>query len=69
MQNNNVVSKPEFHVLSNSSLDFTASLILYIGKWIKSLIETVLAFNLHFQHIGLNLQENQVNHLKESKMV
>jgi hypothetical protein len=25
----------------------------------------VLAFNLYFQYIGLNLQENQVHHSKE----
>jgi hypothetical protein len=34
-------------------------------KWIKHFTETVLAVNLHFQHIGLNLQETQVHHSKE----
>jgi hypothetical protein len=32
--------------------------MLCTGKWIKLFTETVLAFNQHFQHIGLNLQEN-----------
>ncbi len=30
---------------------------------------TVLAFNLHFHHIGLNLQEKQVHHQKERKIL
>jgi hypothetical protein len=35
----------------------------------KKFTETVLAVSLHFQHIGLNLQENQVHHSKEHKTV
>ncbi len=35
----------------------------------KLFTETVFAFNLHFQHIGLNLQENQVHHSKECKIL
>jgi hypothetical protein len=51
MQNANVVSKPEFHVLSNGALLFDVSLISYTGNWIKKFIGAELAFNLHFQHI------------------
>jgi hypothetical protein len=29
----------------------------------------MLALSLHFQHIGLSLQEKQVRHLKEREMV
>jgi hypothetical protein len=35
----------------------------------KLFTETDLAINLHFQHIGRNLQENQVYHSKERQMV
>jgi hypothetical protein len=59
------VSSPKFHVLSNGALAFGVSLILCTGKWIKHFTETVLAFNLHFQQLGLNLDENKVHHSKE----
>jgi hypothetical protein len=65
MQNVNVVFKPGFPAFSNGALVFAVSLILCTGKWIKPFIEIVFAFNLHFQHIGLNLQEKQVHHSKE----
>jgi hypothetical protein len=68
MQNVHVVSRPEFHVLSNGALAFAVRLILCTGKWIKHFTETVLAFNLHFQHIGLNLQEYKVHHSKEPEI-
>jgi hypothetical protein len=68
MQNVHVISRL-FHVFSNSALDFAASLILCTGKWIKLFTETLLAFNLHFQQIGLNLQENQVHHSKKRKIL
>jgi hypothetical protein len=67
IQNIHVVSRLKFHVLSNCVLVFDVSLILCTGKWIKLFTETVLAFNLHFQHIGLNIQEKQVHHSKERK--
>jgi hypothetical protein len=51
MQNVHVVSTPKFDVHSNGALVFAVSLILCTGKWIKHFTETVLAFNLHFQHI------------------
>ncbi len=35
------------------------------GKWTQLFTETVLAFNLHFEQLGLNLEENQVHHSKE----
>ncbi len=54
MQNVHVVSRPEFHVLFNGALGFAVSLILCIGKWMKQFAETMLAFNLYFQHIGQN---------------
>jgi hypothetical protein len=71
MQNVSVVSIPKFHVISIGALGFAVNLILCTGKWMKLLTETVLAFNLHFQHIGLrsNLQENQVRHSKDRKMM
>ncbi len=72
MQNVHVVSRPEFHVLSNGALVFPVSLILCTGKWILKLFtETVLAFNLHFQHmeLGLDLQENQMHHSKEREIL
>jgi hypothetical protein len=67
MQNVNIVTRPKFHVISNGGLVFGVSLILILcrGKWTKIFTETVLASNLYFQHIGLNLQENQVHHSKE----
>jgi hypothetical protein len=43
--------------------------ILCAGKWIKLFTKTVFEFNLHFQHIGLTLQENQVHHSKERKLL
>ncbi len=39
------------------------------GKWIQHFAETLLPFNLHFQHLGLNLQENKVYHSKERKLL
>ncbi len=48
---------------------FAVSLTLCTGKWIKLLTETVLAFNLHFQHIELSLKENQVHHSKQREML
>ncbi len=51
MLNFHVVSRPEFHVLSNGALVTAVSLILCTGKWTKLFTVTVLAFNLHFQHI------------------
>jgi hypothetical protein len=65
MQYVHVVSRPKFHVLSNGAVVFDVTLILCAGKWIKLFMETVLAFNHHFQHIELNLNENQVHHSKE----
>jgi hypothetical protein len=67
MQNVHVVSKPKFPVISNGV--FRVSLILCTGKSIKLFTEAVLAFNLHVQHIELNLQENRVHHSKELKML
>ncbi len=57
-------SRPKFHALSNGALVFAVSLILCTEKLIKLFTETVLAFNLHFQNIGINLQENKVHHSK-----
>ncbi len=39
--NVHLASRPKFHVLSNGILVFTLSPILYTGKWIKLLTETV----------------------------
>ncbi len=62
----NVVSRLEFIVLSNSALGFAVSPILYtIGKRIKLFTETLLAFSLRFQQIGLSLHENQVHQSEE----
>jgi hypothetical protein len=69
MQNVHVVSRPKFPVLSNGALPFAVSLILCTGKWRKHFTQTVLAFNLHFQHKGLNLKENKVHHSKEPKIL
>jgi hypothetical protein len=65
MQNPHVVSKPKFNALSNGALVTAVSLILCTEKWIKLFTENLFAFNMHFQHIGLNLDENQVHHSKE----
>ncbi len=66
MQNINVVPKPK-NILSNDAIVLAVSLILWTGKWIKLFTETVFAPNIHFQHIGLKLQENQVHYSKERK--
>ncbi len=66
MHNVNVVSRPTFYVLSNGAIFFVVSLTLCTVKWIKLFKETGLAISLHFQHIGFNLQENQVHHSKEA---
>jgi hypothetical protein len=50
-------ASPEFPALSNGALVFADSLILCTGKWTKRFTKTVLAFNFHFQQLGLNLQE------------
>ncbi len=60
MQNIHVVSRQKCHVPSNSALALPCT-----GKWIKLFTEIVLALNLHFQHIGLNLLEKQVHRSKE----
>ncbi len=69
MQNVHAVSTPGFHALSNGALVFAVSQILCTGKWRKLITEAVLAFNLHFQHIGLSFQENQVHHSKERGII
>ncbi len=58
MQNVQVVSRPKCHVLSSGGPGFTARQILCTGKWIELFTRTGLAFNLHFEHIGMNLREN-----------
>jgi hypothetical protein len=64
------VSAPKFRALSTGALLFAISLILCTGKWIELFRENEdLAFNLNFQHIGLNLRENQVHHSKERQTV
>jgi hypothetical protein len=68
MQNFHAVSIPEFPALSNGALVFAVSLILCTGKWTKLFTETVVVLNLHFQHIGLKLQENKVHHSKKHKI-
>jgi hypothetical protein len=55
------------HAFSNVPLVFAVSLKLITEKWNQLFTETVLAFNLHFQHKGMHLQENQVHHSKEHK--
>jgi hypothetical protein len=65
MQNGDFVSIPKFHVLSNDALVFAVSLIFCTGKWIKLFTETVLAFNLHFQHKRLNLHQNKLHLAKD----
>jgi hypothetical protein len=47
-----------FYVLSNGEFAFAACLKLCTGKWIKLFTEAVLALNLHFEHIRLNLLES-----------
>ncbi len=42
---------------------------IILRKWTKLFIETVLAVNLHFKHIGLNLQEKPVHHWKEREIL
>jgi hypothetical protein len=69
MQNVHVVSRSKFYVRSNGALAFAVCLILCAGKCIKIFTETVPAFNLHFQHIGLNLPENKVHHSKERTLL
>ncbi len=56
-------------VLSNGAHVFGVSLILCAGKWIQLCYATMLAFNLNFQHLGINLQENQVHRSKERKIL
>jgi hypothetical protein len=68
MQNVTVIFGPKFHVFSNGGLIFAVSLILCTGKWIGLFTEAVLAFNAHFQHIGLNLLE-KVLHSKECSIL
>jgi hypothetical protein len=51
MQNVHVVSRPEFHALSNGALVFALISILCTGKGIKLFREALLAFNLHFQQL------------------
>ncbi len=65
IQNINAISRPNFHVISNGSLICAVSLIFCAGKLIKLFTETVLAFNMLFQHIGLNLRKTQVHHSKK----
>jgi hypothetical protein len=58
MQNVNVVSRPKFPVLSNGAFGFSVSPILCTGRWKKLLSETVLAFNLDYEHIEKKVQKN-----------
>jgi hypothetical protein len=67
MQSVNVVSRAKFHVISKGVFGLALSLILCTGKWIELVIETLVAFNLYFQPIGLNLHENQAQHSKDCK--
>jgi hypothetical protein len=60
-----MLSRGKMHALSNGALVSGVSLILCTGKWKKIFTETELAFNMHFQHKRLNLQEKQVHHSKE----
>jgi hypothetical protein len=59
MRNVHCVSRPLFSALSNGALVFAVNLIICTGKCINRFKETVLAFNLNFQQIGLN-EEIQV---------
>jgi hypothetical protein len=65
MQNFHVVSRA-FQALSSGALLFAVSLIFCTGKIFT---EAVFAFNLQLQYIGLNLQNNQVHHSKEPKIL
>jgi hypothetical protein len=65
MRNIRAVFRLKFHAQSNGALVFAVGPILCTGKWMHLFTETVLAVNLPFQPIGLNLQENQVHHSKE----
>jgi hypothetical protein len=71
MRNIFAVSIPKCHALSNGALRFPVCLILFAGKWRKLFTETVLAFNLHFQQLGLGLklQESAVQNSKERKIL
>jgi hypothetical protein len=69
MQNVHVVSRPKFHVFSNGALVFGVSLILAYREMDSTIYGRRACVNLRFQHIGLNLQENQVHHSKESKIM
>ncbi len=67
-----VIPRPEFPVLSNGNgaLVFAVSVILFLGKRVLNTIHGKSAcINLHLQHTELNLQENQVHHSKERKML
>jgi hypothetical protein len=61
--------RPKCHVLSNGAIVFAVSLILCTRKLIKLFTETLLSFNYHFQHIGINLQENKSHHSKERNIL
>jgi hypothetical protein len=50
IQNLNAASRPS-NVLSNGELVFRVNLILCTETLIQLFTETLLAFNLHFQHI------------------
>jgi hypothetical protein len=51
MENVNLVSSSEFHVLSNGALVFAVSLILCsTGKWIELFAETLLAFKFNLAY-------------------
>jgi hypothetical protein len=67
MQNVHVDPRPDFHVISNGALAFAVSQILCTGKWIKLFTGSVLAFNLHFQHVGINLHEIKCTIPKSAK--
>jgi hypothetical protein len=54
----------ELYVLWNGAIVFAVSLILCTRKLITKI---VLAFNLHFQHIGLSLQESNCTIWKSVK--
>ncbi len=69
MQSGHVASSLNFHAVVNGALVFAVGPIFYTGKWITLFTETVYAFNLLFQQIELNLQEYQVHHSKERKIL
>ncbi len=64
MQHFHVFRPDEIHALSNGAHVFAVSLKCP-GKWMKLFTKNLLPFKLHFQHIRLNFQENQVHHSKE----